>query len=83
MSAGHHVPSFGVPIRETIMDTPTDPAGRSSRRDETADANDTRRDARFTIHNLQVPAAGTSTRHWSATRGAANVHNLHLPVRFV
>jgi hypothetical protein len=54
MSAGHHVPSFGVPGRETIMDTPTGPAGRSSSRDETTDANDIRRDAKFTIHNLQA-----------------------------
>ncbi len=62
MSAGHQVPSFGVPIRETIMDTPTGPAGRSSRRDEPTDVSDIRRDARFTIHNLQGLAAGTSTR---------------------
>ena len=62
MSAGHQVPSFGVPIRETIMDTPTGPAGRSSRRDEPTDVNDIRRDARFTIQNLQGPTARTGTR---------------------
>jgi hypothetical protein len=52
MSAGHHVPSFGVTRRETLMDTPTGPAGRSRGRDVPTDANDIRRDARFTIHNL-------------------------------
>jgi hypothetical protein len=45
MSAGHHVPSFGVTRRESLMDTPTEPAGSSGRRDETADANDIRLDA--------------------------------------
>lgn len=60
MSAGHHVPCFGVPRRETIMDTPTGPAvGSSRRRDETTDANDIKRDSRFTIHKtFQVRPPG-------------------------
>ena len=51
MSAGHHVPSFGVTRRESLMDTTTaGPAGSSGRRDVTTDANDIRRDAGFTMH---------------------------------
>jgi hypothetical protein len=45
MSAGHHVPSFGVTRRESLMDTPTGPAGSSGRRDVTTDANDIRPEA--------------------------------------
>jgi hypothetical protein len=60
MSAGHHVQSCGVTRRESLMDTPTDPAGSSGRRDVTTDANDIRRDARLTIENLPCPAAGPS-----------------------
>ncbi len=64
MSAGHQVLSFGVPIRETIMDTPTGPAGRSSRRDEPTDVNDIKRDARFTIHKtFQVRPPAQAREH--------------------
>ena len=54
MSAGHHVPSSGVPRRETIMDTPTGTALGSTRRDETADANDIGCAANFTIQTFLV-----------------------------
>jgi hypothetical protein len=59
MSAGHHVPSFGVTRRESLMDTRAGPAGSSGRRDATTDANDIRRDARFTMHKtFRVPPPG-------------------------
>ena len=61
MSAGHHVPSSGVPRREMTIDTPEAPAKRGSRSDETADANELGRAAKFTIHNLPCPAAGPDT----------------------
>jgi len=81
MSAGHHVPSFGVTRRETIIDTPTGPAGRSGRRDVTTDANDIRRDAGFTIHNLRG-SGRPSARTLVPIREAANAHNLHVAARF-
>ena len=59
MSAGHHVPSSGVPGRETIMDTPAGTALGSTRRDETADANDIVRAVKFTINNLPCSRRGT------------------------
>ncbi len=62
MSADHHVPSSGVPRRATIMDTPTGTALGSTRRDETADANDIVRAVKFTIRNLPCPAAGPGPR---------------------
>ena len=59
MSAGHHVPSSGVPGRATKMDTPTGTALGSTRRDETADANDIVRAVKFTINNLPCSRRGT------------------------
>lgn len=69
MSAGHHVPSSGVPGRATIMDTPAGTALGSTRRDETADANDIVRAAKFTIRNLPCPAADPGERTLTFARG--------------
>lgn len=80
MSAGHHVPSSGVPGRAKIMDTPTGPAVGSNRRDETADANDIVRAAKFTIHNPPCPAAGPGKRtHASAGRVGKRAQSTTLP----
>ena len=62
MSAGHHVPSSGVPGREMTIDTPTAPAKGGSRSDRTADANRLGSAAKFTIQDLPCPAAGPGKR---------------------